>query len=240
MSHPDASARAARYARGVEHLTDRVLRALHSPTGLVVSQGWESDPRDPKTVLAAVRVVGPDLFAPALLAGAPFAPDDRAAVEEAFRVFPPAPGDAPEVALRDRATLALLARHGGSPPVPAMRVPVPEELDAGWREWREWSARMARLSPLALPGLDTRVHDQADRRVRCLSRGTTRAMLRRDHPTAARLARWLALSQSRGVAPDMDVGAVLGLLEVCGGSARTALDLAIARFFMLRREAGTA
>ncbi len=103
--------------------------------------------------------------------------------------------------------------------------------------WRAWSLRMARLSPLALPGIDGPVHEAADRRCRALARGATRAMLRRDYPIAACLARWLACARLRGTRPDLDVAAMVRHIELHGvGGARTALDTAIARRMLERAD----
>lgn len=248
MPNPDASPR-TEYAAAVESLAGRVLGALRGAGGAVVVARQVEQAPDPKAALAAVRVLGPDVFAPALLAGAPFGPDDAQAVTESFRVFPPAPDAAPEAVWRDRTTAHLLARYGGASPedLPAaLGVPArPAAGDRGLTDpeprpgpgpggadgaWRAWSLRMAQLSPLALPGVDGPVHAAALRRTRDLARGAGRAMLRRDHPTAARLVRWLAFAVHRGDRPALDVAAVVRHIELHGGSdARTALDTEVAR-----------
>ncbi|WP_202917882.1 hypothetical protein [Streptomyces taklimakanensis] len=246
MPNPDASPR-TEYAAAVESLADRVLGALRGAEDAVVVARQVDRALDPKAALAAVRVLGPDVFAPALLVGAPFGPDDAQAVTESFRVFPPAPDATPETAWRDRTTAHLLARYGGdSPEEVSAALGVPGEtalLDAvdavdadpadpsgANTAWRAWSSRMAQLSPLALPDVDGPVQTAALRRTLALARGTTRAMLRRDYPTAARLARWLALASHRGARPETDVAAVVRHIELHDGSgARTALDTEIAR-----------
>ncbi len=87
---------------------------------------------------------------------------------------------------------------------------------------------MGQLSPLALPGLDGPVHRAAPRCA--LARGASRALLRRDHPTAARIVRWLALLASDGVPVPLELPPLIEHLELLGGGGpRIALDLAIAR-----------
>ncbi|GGZ29175.1 hypothetical protein GCM10010387_23120 [Streptomyces inusitatus] len=256
MSHTD-SAPSAEYGAAVESLAGRVL--------LAVSGGEESPDLaahlrkalDTKAALAAVRVLGPDVFAPALLASVPSSPTDREVVAEALRVFPSAPGDPPEVAWLDRATLALLARpdngtigtigtvvavdsaadgasESSSESASGGAEPAPEE-----RHWRPWAQGMARLSPLALPGVRGEAAEQASRRVLDLYRGLTRSMLRRDYPTTARLARWGALAEGAGTAalPGMDIETVVRHLELCGAvGARTVLDTTIAGRIVAARQ----
>jgi len=239
MPHPDGSPR-AEYAAAVESLAGRVLGALRGAGDTaVVATHVESAP-DPKAALAAVRVLGPDVFAPALFGGTPFGPADAQAVTESFRIFPPAPDATAETAWRDWTTVRLLVRHGGDD-VPGVPEPATEpaagprstEAGAADASWREWSLRMARLSPLALPDVDGPVQAAAHHRPLALARGTARAMLRRDYPTAARLARWTALARHRGARTDLDVAAVVRHVELHGGSgARTALDTAIARLLL--------
>ncbi|MFK8845049.1 hypothetical protein [Streptomyces sp. Ac-502] len=70
--------------------------------------------------------------------------------------------------------------------------------------WVSWSVRMGKLASLALPGLDGPVHDAARAGALGLARGATRAALRRDHPTAARITRWLAWLHADGVQLPLD------------------------------------
>ncbi|MFH0243045.1 hypothetical protein ACGRHY_11520 [Streptomyces sp. HK10] len=242
MPNPDTPSRTD-YAAAVESLADRVLGALRGAGDPAVVASQVDEAPDPKVALAAVRVLGPDVFAPALLAGAPFGPGDARAVAESLRIFPPAPDAAPEAAWRDWTTVRLLARYGGgSPdstftdtlgvrePAPPGGMDFPDSPGSPGFSWRELSLSMAQLSPLALPNVDGPVHETALGRLRDLSRGTARAMLRRDYPTAARLARWLARAPHRGARPDLDTAAVVRHLELhCGGGGRTALDTAVAR-----------
>ncbi|MDG9702783.1 hypothetical protein [Streptomyces sp. DH37] len=250
MPNPDVSPRAA-YASAVESLANRVLGALRGAEDAAVVAAQVEDAPDPKAALAAVRVLGPDVFAPALLAGRAFGPADARAVADSFRIFPPDPGAAPDAAWRDWTTVRLLARFGDAPedtlgvPEPAAFEEAAEPdgpnstdgTDGPVPSWRTRSLRMAGLHPLALPDVDGPVHEAALRRLRDLSRGTSRAMLRRDYPTAARLARWLAWAVHRGTRPELDAAAVVRHLELhCGSGGRTALDIAVARHLLDQSE----
>ncbi len=257
---------------------------------------------DPKAALAAIRVVGADVFAPFLLADAVFHPADAAALAQSFAVFPPPVGTpAPPpagpaepwlAAWRDWGTATLLARFAGTetgglpaagteadgpfaagtevdlpyadvgsagvPPstdiggalapqpsgapelaeadgVPAVShtghtgAPGPTGTPGPGTTWQTWSVRMGQLSPLALPGLDGPVHAVARAAPRALARGATRAVLRRDFPTAARIARWLALLAAEGERLPLDPVPLVRHLGLHGGGPRLALDVAIAR-----------
>ncbi|GAA3615482.1 hypothetical protein ACG5V6_17110 [Streptomyces chitinivorans] len=244
MPNPDTPSRTD-YAAAVESLADRVLGALRGAGDPAVVASQVDEAPDPKVALAAVRVLGPDVFAPALLAGAPFGPGDARAVAESLRIFPPAPNATPEAAWRDWTTVRLLARYGGGSPgdtptdTPEDTLGVREPAPPGGAgsSWRELSLSMAQLSPLALPNVDGPVHEAALDRLCDLSRGAARAMLRRDYPTAARLARWLACALHRGARPDLDTAALVRHLELhCGGGGRTALDTAVARGLLDRTQ----
>ncbi|WP_052848884.1 hypothetical protein [Streptomyces avicenniae] len=240
MSEPDASPQ-AQFSLATEALAGRVLGALTGTQGPLPPTGPPAAgaPGDVKAYLAAVRVLGPDLYAPALLRGTPPDPADTEAVTEAFRVFPPSPADPPETVRRDRATARLHLGLGGEPlPVPL----APTAAEPGLRPaaghalppWRAWSAHLAPLSALALPGADDTLQAEATRHSRALALGTTRALLRRDHPTAARLARWLALTERRGAVPALDTEAVLTHIDLFGGgSVRARLDTAVARLLLV-------
>jgi hypothetical protein len=205
-----------------------------------------------KPDLAAARVIGADLFAPYQLAGVPLSAEleEAVALAQAFQLFPSADpggtagpgGDGPGtaaaaaaaaaaasvVAWRDWAAAELLGRC--VPGALTEAVPMPDRwpvLDDELR-WREWSGWMAQVSPMALPGIESPVHEAARRNSRALARGTVRAMLRRDYRTAARIARWLALGRSRGAASPVDLAPLLRHIRLFGGpSARTALDLRV-------------
>ncbi|MEO3978527.1 hypothetical protein [Streptomyces sp. CAU 1734] len=230
MSQSD-SVPSAEYGAAVESLAVRLLAALRGTGDFPGLAAHVDSAADTKAALAAVRVLGPDVFAPALLASVRFGPDDRDVVYEALSVFPSAPDDPPEVACLAQATTALLIRYGagaaGIPdPASGESAPVLPEIS----HWRAWAQRIARLSPMALPGIESPVITDAGLRVLALKRGLARSMLRRDYPTAARLARWAALVQSReGALPGIDIEPVVEHLELCGAvGARTVLDTEIA------------
>ncbi|WP_326799935.1 hypothetical protein OG946_34930 [Streptomyces sp. NBC_01808] len=244
----------ADYARAVEQLAGRVLGALRG-TQVPLPAVSDADRPADTTALAAVRVLGPDLFAPALFCRQPLPRHDRETLGSALRVFPPRPGDSTEARWRDRTTAALLARGaaGTRAAVPyaeedSERAAITEVVEiAGIVEdaegteltWKERSQRMARLAPLALPEVDGPYQQRACLHVRALSQGAVRSLMRRDYPTAARLVRWLALAQSRGASPALDVPTALEHLRLWGApSARTALDLAIAGRLLAGPEGG--
>ncbi|BAJ26673.1 MULTISPECIES: hypothetical protein [Kitasatospora] len=216
------------YAAAVDRLARRVLDALQDGTAPppaeagTTAAGPAGAAGADRPLLAAARVLGADLFAPRLLAGA--APDapTAALLAEARRVLPapaaPTPGAALVIAWQDWATGRLL---GDAPPPPAP--PDPAELG-----WQTWSVRMSQLAALALPRLDGPLHDTARAHPLPLARGTARALLRRDPATAARLTRWLAWTESQGLPPHLETAPVLDRIRLAGdGSARTALTLAI-------------
>ncbi|GAA3039299.1 hypothetical protein GCM10020229_58140 [Kitasatospora albolonga] len=226
------------YAAAVEHLSGRTLDAVRDGGGTAAP----ADPALPdgdaestahRPLLAAARVLGVNLFAPQLLAGAP--PDEAAAalLAEARRTLPePAAatdGGALAIAWQDWAALRLLAatpHASGGTPAPTPPTP-PGPADVGWQSW---SVRMAQLSGLALPGLDGAVHDSARTHTLDLARGTVRAMLRRDPTTAVRLARWLAWVHADGRPDRLEIGPVLDRIGFVGdGTNRSGLELAIAR-----------
>ncbi|GAA3013431.1 hypothetical protein [Streptomyces fulvorobeus] len=269
---PDRSQTA--YAESAAGLASRALDALQGIGGTAMVAQHVERAEDPKAALAAIRVVGADLFAPCLLGGAALHPQDAAAVAQSFAVFPPAlspPPPPPEgaaepwlVAWRDWATAALLARCA-DPAEPAgpggadegLLAPRPsgapvladiaqataagagaDLADAGsgtrpdatgpGTDWRQWSVRMGQLSTLALPGLAGPVHDAARAAPLALARGATRAVLRRDFPTAARIVRWLALLKAESVPVPLDPAPLVEHLRLHGGGPRLALDVAIA------------
>ncbi|MFI9326865.1 hypothetical protein ACIGZJ_04875 [Kitasatospora sp. NPDC052868] len=248
------------YAAAVERVAGRTLDALRGAGGAVTLAEPGSDPATAhplRPLLAAVRVLGPDMFAPQLFGGA--APDEQTAwlVAEAHEVFPsPAPppppwssgvgdpdgdpdrdpdGPALIAAWRDWATGILLTRSvhsvtAGGLPAPGVTAPQPDHAPQPQpHAWQAWSVRMAQLSALALPGLHGPVQETALAHPTELARGVVRSMLRRDHRVAARLARWLAWAQAQGQTLPLEIEPVLERIHVVGdGSARTALELAIA------------
>ncbi|MFC3998035.1 hypothetical protein ACFOVU_19040 [Nocardiopsis sediminis] len=190
----------------------------------------------------AVRVTGADVLAPFLLSGRVPDDDDVAVVQASVRVFPaPAPAAVadPVWAARDWALSRVLARFGidasswdGLAAIDGDPASVLPSLGTA-EPWAPWALTLARLSSLALPGLDGAARDAALSRRTDLVRGLTRSMLRRDHLTAARLARWLAMDCAQLpeplLAPAIEQLDLLALDE-----PRTRLELAIARHMMQR------
>ncbi|MEU0271563.1 hypothetical protein [Streptomyces sp. NPDC006307] len=236
---PLSNAPVAAYAASVESLAECLHEALREPVpsdGVVA--GHVRRAADTKAALAAVQVLGPDVFAPALLAGVLPGPLDREAVAEALRAFPVGPGEPVEAIVLAEAQAAVIAR--------------PERPDAGTRQhrtdartladadWVSFAQCLARMSPLALPGCESAVAELARRRSLDVSRGVVRAMLRRDYPTAARLARWSALVNGRGAAEALRLEPVVAHVVQCGSSsARMALDVAVLqRLSPARQEEG--
>ncbi|MEV0189544.1 hypothetical protein AB0I39_13540 [Kitasatospora purpeofusca] len=255
------------YAAAVERLAGRTLDALRGAGGAVApAPAFPGTGPVPRPVLAAARVLGPDVLAPQALGAT--GPDEQAVLllAEAHRAFPPsafpAPAPAPATgapadpdqeraagaalvtAWRDWGTAVLLARAlgpaadallpgatagatgentGGGAPQPG-HAPHPEPY-----AWQAWSVRMAQLSALALPGLDGPVHDAAREHSLALARGAVRSVLRCDQRVAARLIRWLAWLAADGRELPLEVEPVLERIRaVSDGSARTALELAVA------------
>ncbi|MFE6865618.1 hypothetical protein ACFVFS_03610 [Kitasatospora sp. NPDC057692] len=256
------------YAAAVERVAGQVLGALRDagdpaaptrrpdpgaarPAGSTPGGPLPAGGPPSRAELAAVRVLGPDLFAPHLLAGLPLDGPTADAAAEALDTFPmheasPAPGSTaarPEPtgaalanAWRDRATAQLVELANRPLPAPGPDPVGPPAPTAG--DWPQWTVTMARLSALALPRLDGPVHELAHRHSLTLARGATRSMLRRDYRTAARLARWLAWNEANGGPAHLELGPVLDRIRAVGdGSTRMWLELAIAE---LLPGAGTA
>ncbi|MGV9878622.1 hypothetical protein [Streptomyces sp. NPDC003006] len=253
---PDQSQTA--YATSAADLALRALDALRGIGGTALVAQYVESADDPKAALAAVRVVGADLFAPSLLGDTVFHPQDAATVVQSFDLFPPAvstPPAPPEglaepwlIAWRDWATAALLARFtdpADTGLAGALLAPQPfgapvlsedtntdtdtdtdADIDTD-TDWQHWSVRMGQLSPLALPELEGPVHDAARAAPLALARGAARAVLRRDYPTAARIARWLALLGAEGVSLPFEPAPLIEHLRLHGGGSRLALDVAI-------------
>ncbi|MDT7718659.1 MAG: hypothetical protein QOH09_4651 [Pseudonocardiales bacterium] len=231
------------YATAVETLAGSVVRALTGAddafqlAGQLVAEG---SPAECRARLAAVRVLGPDALAPFALAGHQFGPEDAEVVETGSQMFPTseldpdATDDADNTvlvrALRDWATGEVLTRLGvaGSARAYPARRGASVGPDQGWLAW---GGVLAQLSPLATPGLDGPLHADARRYRLDVARGVTRAMLRRDYLTAARLARWLASGGEVTMDPPFAVEPVLRQLElVAGADPRLQLEIAIARY----------
>ncbi|MBT2384269.1 hypothetical protein [Streptomyces sp. ISL-11] len=228
----------ADFAAAADQLAIRVLGALRGTGGTpLVARHIDSAP-DALAALAAIRMIGADTFVSHVLVGTPFHADDAAAVARSFDAFPSpdaGPSAHPEdrtVAWRDWATAQLLARLAGNPAA-AASAHRPPPADGGLADpthWQSWSVHMAQLATLATPGLDGPVHEAARGAALPLCRGVTRCVLRRDFPTAVRIARWLAWLHHQGVTLPLDVAPVLEHVRLLGGGAspRTALDLAVA------------
>jgi hypothetical protein len=221
-------------------VADRVLDAVRGTNEVGLAE-YVSAGTDPKVALGAVRLVGADLFAPHALLGRPVHPDYAAVVVDSLAVFPTvAPATTRQhqiTAWRDWATRQLLAR--ATTPVPAaldVTPPAGESVTALFgtpRDWRGWATSAAQLSPLALPGVGGPILEAVFDGARPLAQGTTRAVLRRDFVTAARLVRWIALLVSAGVRQPLDPVLLVERIRLYGGTgSRLALDLAIARHLL--------
>jgi hypothetical protein len=222
-------------AAAVDVLAGAVAQAVSGAGGAFglgdVVGGWA----DPVLGLGAVRVLGADALAPFLFTGHSLSSSDVEVVQAALRVFPVPhredPGDARVWRCRDWALGEVLAHLGVSEsrrdPAAALD-PGGEDGSAGEPAWPVWSAAVSRLSTLALPAVGGPVREQVRRRRRDTWRGLTRAMLRHDHLSAARLARWLALDAA--VSPESLLGAALSHLELfTAPPPRVRLEIALAR-----------
>ncbi|MFB8030512.1 hypothetical protein ACFQ6U_15625 [Streptomyces sp. NPDC056465] len=225
------------FAEAADALAARVLGAFTGTGDAVQLARYVDDAPDTLAALAAVRVLGADVFSPHLLTGQAFEPQDAAVVVKAFDAFPAS--DTTEeatVARRDHATAVLLARLSGDDTLRELAPePTGDALPAAG-EWSAWSVRMAQLAPLATPGLDGPVHGAARGGALALSRGVSRSILRRDFPTAGRLVRWLAWLRHEGVGLPLDPEVAVEHVHLVGGAGpRAALDLAIARALLGQR-----
>ncbi|MFD3608089.1 hypothetical protein ACFWXA_08440 [Streptomyces atroolivaceus] len=226
------------FAAASDALAACVLGALSGTGGAVQLARYVDDAPDTLAALAAVRVLGADIFSPHLLVEHPFQTQDAAVVAKSFDAFP-ASQDSEEasVARRDHATAVLLARLSGDD---TLRGVAPTPADdtglADTADWSGWCVRMAQLAPLATLVLDGPVHEAARGGVLPLCRGVSRSILRRDFPTAVRLVRWLAWLQHEGVELPLDPGLAAEHVFLVGGAGpRTALDLGITRHLLERR-----
>jgi hypothetical protein len=231
------------YTTAVETLAGCVVRALtgaddaYRLTDQVPPEGSPTR----QAGLAAIRVLGADALAPFMVAGHRFSPGDAEIVVSSIRAFPLAESDLDLQhdhddnavlvrALREWATgevLTRLGEPGFSTPYPA-RAGVGAGHDEGWVAW---ATVLAQLSPLVVRGLDSALHADARRYRLDVARGVTRAMLRRDHLTAARLARWCAACGDAPMDPPFPVEPVLRQLElVAEPDPRLRLEITMARY----------
>jgi hypothetical protein len=228
------------YATAVETLAGSVVRALTGADDafqLADQLPSGGSPAECRAALAAVRVLGPDVLAPFALAGHHFGAGDAEVIATSIRLFPPPESRLDDGhddtvlvrALREWAIGEVLTRLG----VPDFACCYPERAVAGSgrdRGWVVWTGVLAQLSPLAIPGLDSPLHADARRHRLDVARGVTRAMLRRDHRTAARLIRWLAVSGEIAMDPPFLVEPLLRQLELVGeADPRLQLEIMIAR-----------
>lgn len=218
-------------------VADRVLGAVRGSDDIGLADYVDTG-TDQKTALGAVRLIGADIFAPHLLLGRPVHHGEAEVIARSFAVFPPTARARTRrqqvVAWRDWATGHLLTRTAAPASVEPNFAPtaMPETATAllgGAKTWQEWSANAAQLSPLALPGLGGPIAAAVFEGARPLAQGATRALLRRDFVTAARLIRWMALSSSSGVRQPLDPTLLVERVRLYGGTgSRLSLDLTIA------------
>ncbi|MEV0532899.1 hypothetical protein [Kitasatospora sp. NPDC050463] len=140
------------YAAAVERLAGRTLDALRGAGGAVVLAG-PGTAAAPRPLLAAVRVLGPDLFAPQLLGGA--RPDEQTALllAEARHAFPSpiVAATAATSATSATATDTLAAPGAPSPPVDEDG-PAGAALIAAWRDWATGVLLTRTLPSVTTPG----------------------------------------------------------------------------------------
>ncbi|ADI11387.1 hypothetical protein SBI_08269 [Streptomyces bingchenggensis BCW-1] len=234
------------------HLRAADSQAAHREPSVAGDGGGATVTSSAAVAVGAVRVLGADALAPYVLTGRALLPEESAAVRLSLSALPPvqrppaAPPDGRERpwlrAWIDWGLVAVAARLDPDPwcvaaPVPQGPPPcddsAPRHRSAdgavGGEGWVPWSLRMGQLASLALPGLDGPVHQAARSGALALARGATRALLRRDFATAARITRWLAWLAADGVALPLDVALLTEDIALRGGDDRCLLDAAIAR-----------
>ncbi|MET9496264.1 hypothetical protein [Streptomyces sp. NPDC006552] len=211
-------------------------------------------PQEQVAALGAIRLLGADVLAPAVLTGQVPPAEETVAIAATLDALPPVqppPAAPPEgaepawvrawidwslVTVLTRVDPAAVAPAAPEPPPPPRceaptaprRAPATPHGDGTREGWVPWSVRMGALAPLALPGLDGPVHRAARDGALGLARGATRAVLRRDYPTAARITRWLAWLHAERTELPLDPVPLTEHLALLGGGGRVALDTAIA------------
>ncbi|MES4906920.1 MULTISPECIES: hypothetical protein [unclassified Streptomyces] len=238
------------------HLRAAELQAAHHEPSAAGDGPGATATSGAAVAVGAVRVLGADALAPYLLTGRALLPEESAAIRLSLSALPPAqrPPAAPPVgreqswtrAWIDWGLVTVAARLDPdlwrvAAPVPQGPPPCDDSAPrhrpaagpgGGGEGWVPWSLRMGRLASLALPGLDGPVHQAARSHVLALARGATRALLRRDFATAARIARWLAWLAAGGVALPLDAALLTGDIALRGGDDRCLLDASIARHLL--------
>lgn len=224
------------YTAAVERLAASVVRALQGTDGAFRLCDQVRSLEEPAG-LAAVRVLGADALAPFVLGGHRFRTDDAEVVAASMRAFPVTehhaqldgqPGaEVPVRRLREWATGEVLARLG----VTGFAGPCPKGADVGRdHSWLSWVVVLAQLAPLAVPGLDSPLHVQVKKYRRDVARGVTRAVLRRDYLSAARLVRWLSIVNESADDKWFALDPVTRHIEmVAERDASLLLELAVAR-----------
>jgi hypothetical protein len=243
MTTADGGVVQASFTETATALAGRVLTALRTD-GEVGLAEFVNASTGTTAALGAVRVVGADIFVPHVLLNRPLDTADARIVADSFAMFPP--DDTPATAgqwvgaWRDWATVRLMLHLAGPPAGDLGNVPPPPESvpvalgDA--RSWQQWAVRVAQLSPLALfpftpSPVDCAVTSAVAGEATALALGVSRAMLRRDYTTAARLARWTALlARMADVELPLDPVLLVEHLRLhAGAGPRLLLDLAVAR-----------
>lgn len=223
------------FADAADILADRIRDAVNGVADTRLDRYLDSC-ADATTAWGALRLVGADLFAPHLLLHHPLDPTEAGIVAESFARFPtaaePATHEQRVMAWRDWGTRRLLGSLDGSTPAGATPLPSVEvgTLLGPVENWQRWSVNVAQLSALALPGMDGPLFEAVVTGELALARGVTRAVLRMDYTTAARLARWVALLADAGVRTSLDPILLVDRIRLHAGTgARLRLDVAIAR-----------
>lgn len=194
-----------------------------------------------ETALAAVRVLGCDALAPALLRREPLVREDQDTVREALRRLPAESENLVEVRLLSAVTEDVASQSAKPSPSGAAQSAITAWTHhAESDDWKGFCRSLAWLAPMAWPDtsasrlIEPLVHDRA----LDLGRGLARALLRRDFATAARLSRWAVLGSLNGAYIGFDAATVIRHLQLCGGAGPvTSLHTAIAQRLIAPAEA---